>query len=70
MALAVHAAGIPALTHRLEIELKAPAPVGQFVAIEARIEERGERRLTVSSTASSPDGDALARARGEFAIVG
>ena len=69
MALAVHAAGVHALTHTLEVKLEAPAPVGQFVAVEARIEERDDRRITASATASDPDGKPLAQAEGEFAIV-
>ena len=69
MALAVHAAGVRALTSRFELELRAPAPVGEFVNVEARIDERADRRVLASATASGPDGRSLARARGEFAVV-
>jgi acyl-coenzyme A thioesterase PaaI-like protein len=70
MALAVHAAGVRAVTHTLEIELKAPAPVGGFVQVEGRIDHRADRRLAASATATDPDGNELARAKGEFAVVG
>ena len=70
MALAIHAADVPALTRTLEIELRAPAPVGAFVHVSAQIDHRAERRLLLSATASDPDGNELARAKGEFAVVG
>ena len=68
MALAVHHEGIPALTRRLEVELRAPARVGEFVLVEARIEERDGRRLVARATARS-DGEVLAEASGEFTTV-
>ena len=68
MALAVHHEGIPALTRRLEVELRAPARVGEFVLVEARIEERDGRRLVARATARS-DGEVLAEASGEFRTV-
>ena len=68
MALAVHHEGIPALTRRLEVELRAPARVGEFVLVEARIEERDGRRLVARATARS-DGELLAEASGEYTAV-
>ena len=68
MALAVHHEGIPALTRRLEVELRAPARVGEFVLVEARIEERDGSRLVARATARS-DGEVLAEASGEFRTV-
>ena len=41
MALLVFDEGSVAVTARLEVDLRAPAPVGSFVRVEARVEERG-----------------------------
>jgi acyl-coenzyme A thioesterase PaaI-like protein len=69
MALAVHHAGIPALTSRLDVKLRAPARVGEVVLVEARIEERDGRRLVTRATART-GGEVLAEASGEFTAVG
>jgi len=69
MALAVHLSGVSALTSRFEIDLLAPAPVGTFVRVEARIEGTEGGRVQASATASNEDGDALARAAATFAAV-
>ncbi|MGH2783230.1 MAG: PaaI family thioesterase, partial [Thermoleophilaceae bacterium] len=45
MALLLHEQGTLALTGRLEIDLLAPAPVGAFVDVSARIEESAECTL-------------------------
>ena len=66
MALAVHAEGTHAFTRRLEVELKAPAPVGAFVRVEARIDRRAERELHVSAAATGDDGGRLATAAATF----
>ena len=67
MSVAVHAEGIFALTRGLELELHAPAPVGTFVEVEARIESRDGRRLETSASARGGDeGGLLAEARGVF----
>jgi acyl-coenzyme A thioesterase PaaI-like protein len=68
MALLLHDEGISALTERLEIALEKPAPVGQFVDIEARVVERERRRLLLRAEAKS-DGERVARAMGVFARV-
>jgi len=65
MALLLHGQGTYALTGRLEIELRAPAPVGSFVELEADVESAEGRRLTLTAKASGEDG-ALAAARGTF----
>jgi acyl-coenzyme A thioesterase PaaI-like protein len=65
MALAVHHAGIRALTSRLEVQLRAPAPVGAFLEVEARIDEHDGRRLSTRAAARA-DGRLVAEARGEF----
>jgi acyl-coenzyme A thioesterase PaaI-like protein len=66
MALLLHAEGIHALTAGLELELRAPAPVGTYVAVRARLVEAGERRLRLAAEALGEDGAPLARARGRF----
>jgi acyl-coenzyme A thioesterase PaaI-like protein len=66
MALLVHHEGTFALTGRLEVELRAPVPVGTFVQVAARVEERGDRRLRLSAEAVGQDGGVAARAEGVF----
>ena len=68
MSLLIHAQGIHALTTGLEIRLRAPAPAGTFLDLEARIESRDGRRIELWSTASS-DGIEVATARGTFVEV-
>jgi acyl-coenzyme A thioesterase PaaI-like protein len=65
MALVLHDQGTYALTGRLEVDLKAPAPVGSFVEVEADIESVEARTLTLAAAASA-DGGTLATARGTF----
>ena len=69
MALAVHAEGIPALTRRLEVELRAPARVGSFVMLSARVAERSDDRLLVRAVAEGDEGGVLAEAVGHFVVV-
>jgi acyl-coenzyme A thioesterase PaaI-like protein len=66
MALVLHHEGIPALTARLEVELRESVPVGTFVQLVARIAERGERRLRLSAEAVGQAGGVAARAEGIF----
>jgi acyl-coenzyme A thioesterase PaaI-like protein len=68
MALLVHAQGVHAFTTGLEIRLRAPAAVGAFVDVTARLESRDGRRLEVLADASS-DGAQVATARGTFVEV-
>jgi acyl-coenzyme A thioesterase PaaI-like protein len=65
MALLLHDEGTYALTAALEIELKAPAPVGSFVELEAKREAEEGRKLVLTATASGEAGP-LASARGTF----
>ena len=65
MSLVLHDTGTYALTGRLEVELKAPAPVGSFVELEADVESTEGRSLTLTATASGAEGT-LATARGAF----
>lgn len=65
MALLLHGQGTYALTGRLEIDLRAPAPVGSFVELEADVVEARGRRLTLVAKASG-ESDTVATARGTF----
>jgi acyl-coenzyme A thioesterase PaaI-like protein len=69
MALLVFDRGTLALTGRLEIDLLAPAPVGTFVRVSARLEEEGERSLRLVAEAAGDDDRRLAAARGTFVKV-
>jgi acyl-coenzyme A thioesterase PaaI-like protein len=69
MALLVLDRGAFALTGRLEIDLLAPAPVGAFARLTARVEGEGERSLELSAEATGEDGRRLAAARGTFVRV-
>jgi uncharacterized protein (TIGR00369 family) len=66
MALLVVERGTFAVTGRLEIDLLAPAPVGTFVGVSARVEQEGERTLALAADAAGEDGRRLAAARGTF----
>jgi acyl-coenzyme A thioesterase PaaI-like protein len=66
MALLLFERGTFALTGRLEIDLVAPAPVGTFVGVSARLEEEGERTLRLAAEAAGEDGRRLAAASGMF----
>jgi acyl-coenzyme A thioesterase PaaI-like protein len=67
MSLLAHHVGDYPLTARLEIDLRAPAPVGSFVEVEAEVESSDGRRLRLSATASAPgSGEVLATAAGTF----
>ena len=69
MSLLVHDAGIRALTAGLDVQLSAPAPVGTFVQLESRIEERSEGKIRTSARALSKEGGQereLASARSLF----
>ena len=67
MALALHAEGLDVRTRRIELDLLAPAPVGAFVEVEARVEERAGRRVATRASARA-EGRVVAEAVGEFAV--
>jgi acyl-coenzyme A thioesterase PaaI-like protein len=69
MALLLFGKGTFALTGRLKIDLLAPAPVGAFVHLSARLEEEGERTLSLAAEAAGEDGARLAAATGTFVRV-
>lgn len=66
MALAVHAEGIHARAARMAVALEAPAPVGCFVRVEARIEQRSDAGLEVSAHATAEDGPTVASGTATF----
>jgi acyl-coenzyme A thioesterase PaaI-like protein len=66
MALLLFERGTFAVTGRLEVDLVAPAPVGTFVRVSARLEEEGERTLALAAEATGEGGERLAAARGTF----
>jgi acyl-coenzyme A thioesterase PaaI-like protein len=69
MALLVFERGIFSVTGRLELDLVAPAPVGAFVEVSARLESERERTLELRAEAAGEDGRRLATARGTFVRV-
>jgi len=69
MALLLFDRGSFALTRRLEVELTAPAPVGTFVRVTARVEEEGERALRLAAEATTEEGRGLAAGKGTFVRV-
>jgi uncharacterized protein (TIGR00369 family) len=66
MALLLFERGTFAVTGRLEVDLVAPAPIGMFVRVDARLDEEGERTLALVAEATGEDGRRLAAARGTF----
>jgi acyl-coenzyme A thioesterase PaaI-like protein len=70
MALAVHAEGESARPARLDIDLRALAPIGTFVRLEGRLERREGDTMEASARALGADDDALlAQARATFVRV-
>jgi acyl-coenzyme A thioesterase PaaI-like protein len=65
MALAAGEPEAPAITARLEVDLRAPAPVGAFVDLEARVEPGPGRRRQGRAWARV-DGELVAEASGEM----
>jgi acyl-coenzyme A thioesterase PaaI-like protein len=65
MGLAIHAGGTLAYMVQLEVELHAPAPVGSFVELEAKVVGEDGRRLAAEARASAGD-EELATATGTF----
>lgn len=55
--------GRPGITARLEIDLRAPAPIGAFVSLRGRIERQEGEKAWVTATAAGEDGAELGVAR-------
>ena len=70
MALLIHGEGEYALTGRLEVDLRAPAPVGTFVRLSATVDDVDARRIRVAATAESETGEEIATAAGLFVKTG
>jgi acyl-coenzyme A thioesterase PaaI-like protein len=66
MALLLYGQGTFALTARLELELVAPAPVGAFVRVGARLEDSDDGALRLAAEATGEQGERLAAARATF----
>jgi acyl-coenzyme A thioesterase PaaI-like protein len=66
MALLLFERGTFAMTGRLELDLIAPAPVGTFVQVSARLESEASRTLRLDAEATGEDGRRLAAAKGTF----
>lgn len=66
MAHAAIAAGIRAVTGRLEIRFRKAAPIDQPLVAEGRVEGRRGRLLTLSATVSGEDGTVYAEGQGRF----
>ena len=71
MALCVHEEGQLAMTGRLEVDFRAPAPVGTFVRVEARVDRREGRSLELSARARAVGGERplIAEARARFVAL-
>ncbi|MBV8262615.1 MAG: PaaI family thioesterase, partial [Candidatus Eremiobacteraeota bacterium] len=66
MAHAAIAAGIRAVTGRLEIRFRKAAPMDRPLVAEGRLEGRRGRMLTLSATVSGEDGTIYAQGQGRF----
>jgi acyl-coenzyme A thioesterase PaaI-like protein len=68
MALLVFDSGAGAVTARLEVDLRAPAPVGTFVAVVAEVRRDEGRRIELAARALGAEEPRplLAEARGVF----
>jgi acyl-coenzyme A thioesterase PaaI-like protein len=66
MALLLFAEGTFAVTARLVVDLLAPAPVGAFVTLSARVEAAEERKLRLAAEAHGEGGERIAAAKGTF----
>jgi acyl-coenzyme A thioesterase PaaI-like protein len=69
MALLLFAERTFAVTARLEVDLLAPAPVGAFVAVSARVEAAEGRKLRLAADAHGEGGERIASATGTFVRV-
>jgi acyl-coenzyme A thioesterase PaaI-like protein len=71
MALCVHSRGRLAVTRRLEVEFRAPAPVGTFVRVDARVARSEGQTLELTASAREVGGErmVLAEASGVFALL-
>jgi acyl-coenzyme A thioesterase PaaI-like protein len=61
------AAGLDARAQAVTVGFIGSAPVGSFLTVEARIEERDDEAVTLTASARS-DGGEVARARGTYSV--
>jgi uncharacterized protein (TIGR00369 family) len=59
----------PAVTARLTVRFRRPAPIGAELRVRAAVETERGRRLEVAGTLSTPDGALLAEAAGTYLRV-
>jgi acyl-coenzyme A thioesterase PaaI-like protein len=70
MSLAIHARGTLALTSRIELDLRAPVPVGGFAEVEARFGRSESSPIELTAVLRDPEGGRdYATARGVFVEV-
>ena len=69
MALCVLVEGESIRAERLEIDYRAPAPVGTFVRVDARVERREDGRLEVSGEARGVGDERPLMAEGRASFV-
>ncbi|MBV8203677.1 MAG: PaaI family thioesterase [Candidatus Eremiobacteraeota bacterium] len=66
MAHAAIAAGVRAVTGRLEIRFRKAAPMDSALVAHGRVEQRRGRMLMLSATVAGEDGTLYAQATGKF----
>jgi len=66
MAHAAIAAGVRAVTARLELRFRKAAPIDAPLLLEGRLEGRRGRLLTLLATVSGEDGTVYAEGHGRF----
>ncbi len=66
MAHAAIAAGVRAVTGRLEIRFRKAAPMDAVLVTQGRVEGRRGRMLTISATVTGADGTLYAQGEGRF----
>lgn len=61
--------GAPAVTARLEVDFRRPVPVGSQLELEARIDDRSDRKIW-ASLEGRVDGQVAVEARAVYVMVG
>lgn len=62
--------GIPAVTARLETEIKKPAPVGEELLVRGRLVEEGRRLIKAEAEILDAAGDVVATGRSTAVVKG
>lgn len=69
MGWALYAAGVWALTAKMEVRFRRPLPLGERVTVRAELTRDRRRWLEVESEIRAPSGEVLAQAKGVFMRV-